>query len=742
MNRTGSGTRLFVDLQVTQSTDYGERGMPRYAAEFANALLEAGAPIAAFALNPSLPPPPRLPTAVRDSGLVVWNTIDVFRRLSEPGPLMPVLTCPFFEQHPVESVLPRHLLVGSGPIAAVLYDLIPYVMPDRYQRTAAERKLYGIRQQLVRRAEVLLALSENTRRDAIEILGVPPERVHTIGAGASEFFRTPTEDEDPAGVVHAALPDVRRRFLLAVGGPDPRKNWPALIEAFSLLPNPLRASLQLVLVSNLASQESLRARARECGLRDDELVIAPLVSDEVLRALYQSAGLFVLPSLYEGFGLPVLEAARCGCVALTSNVSSLPEVLDYEPATFAPDDPAAMASVMQRALEDDAFRGELQRVGKRAAQQHTWAAVADQTVTALRGVAKTRQVRPLRRRIAIVGRSSPESGIIAGTRPAVLHALAASVDVDCFEAGVDARVLNHSSRRWRAFPIETLGSTFVPASYDAVIYMIDEPALGGPVTRRFLRFPGIAYLRADPSRAADIVWNARAVLLPSDFARQITNSIVADGVAATREVLPLPAPTVVEHDRPSAGAFRIVVPGAIRSHDQAASIIEAVALLRPTARARVAFLGASDPHTRRTLMRLARNAGGARDVLFTDFVIAHEYETRLATASCAVCLTPGWSGGGSFPVLDALAAGVPVISDRADAAELPTAGVVPLASGAGPPELAAALRRLLDPADRRERGNGAHQYAATWTAEAYAEGLLDAISRQRDEPCDLITTAT
>jgi glycosyltransferase involved in cell wall biosynthesis len=562
----------------------------------------------------------------------------------------------------------------------------------------------------------------------MEVLGIDPERITTIGAGASELFHLPNVSEDATTTICRSIPEIDRGFVLGVGGADPRKNWLALIDAFALLPKGTRERLQLVVVSNLSSRAALRARARDRGLRDDQLVLAALVSDEVLRALYQTAALFVLPSLYEGFGLPVLEAARCGCPAITSDVSSLPEVLDFAPATFRPDDPASIAATMNRALVDEAFRARLRNAGDRAARQHTWMAVAKRAQATLSTVRISQHPRPIRRRLALVGWSSFEESIITGLPTSVVDLLAERCEVDCFNSDTEKRGRIRTDRRWRSFPIGSLGRTFVPATYDSVIYTIGEGAIGESVINYLRSVPGVAYLRAEPSQVLEIIKSARALILPSETARRQLDSLV-QGAAPPNEVLPLPTPSSPEeYEAPNFQTPVIVVPGLLRANSRPERIIEALALLQPHLPARVAFLGRSEAGLTRELLRSAQRLGVADRVTFTGFVAPHVYRAHLANARCAVKLQTGWSAGGSLSLLDCLAAGVPVITDRADAAEIQTAGVICIQPNGSARELAIMLRNLLmDHEQTRSRGTAAREYAASWTSAKFAEGLLEAV---------------
>src|SRR5690606_23793757 len=153
------------------------------------------------------------------------------------------------------------------------------------------------------------------------VLGVAPERVAAIGGAASDFFRPEQPGDDAAGLLVRALPALRRPFVLSVSGDDPRKDPETLIESFAALPADVRRAHQLVIACTLTPEAAAKWRglAHGHGLHDDDVVLTGYVTDEVLRALYQRASVFVFTSRYEGFGLPVLEAARCGAPAITTS---------------------------------------------------------------------------------------------------------------------------------------------------------------------------------------------------------------------------------------------------------------------------------------------------------------------------------------------------------------------------------------------------------------------------------------
>ena len=236
----------------------------------------------------------------------------------------------------------------------------------------------------VRRADAVLADSECTRRDLIELLETPPERVRVLYAGVQEPFQR---------VQEAALLDTVRakyglpaRFVLGLGTLQPRKNFERLIEAYALLATQAAPGIELVIAGEAGwMYEGIFRRVDELGLQGVVHLIGH-VADGDLAALYTLAELFVFPSLYEGFGLPPLEAMACGTPVVASNVSCMPEVLGDAALLVDPYDTKAIAEAMQSGLEDAALRGELIGRGLERARRFTWAAAAQKLLEVYREV--------------------------------------------------------------------------------------------------------------------------------------------------------------------------------------------------------------------------------------------------------------------------------------------------------------------------------------------------------------------
>jgi glycosyltransferase involved in cell wall biosynthesis len=224
----------------------------------------------------------------------------------------------------------------------------------------------------VRRADVVLADSQSTRSDVIECMGADPARVEVVYPGVEPRFR-PLEDAHALQAVRNGLPD---RFMLGLGTLQPRKNYERLIEAYGMARRKVGSKVKLVIVGGKGwLYESIFRRVEELGVAAD-VRFTGYVADEDLPALYTLAELFVFPSLYEGFGLPPLEAMACGTPVVTSNVSSLPEVVGDAALMVDALDVPALAEAIQHALSDQDLRGRMTHLGRQQAQRFTWPGAA------------------------------------------------------------------------------------------------------------------------------------------------------------------------------------------------------------------------------------------------------------------------------------------------------------------------------------------------------------------------------
>jgi len=494
---------LVLDLQGCQDIRNGDRGIGRAATELAMALQSRPGLVRALVLNPQLRVPGHLPAELLESPLLRWNTADALELARRQGHVAYHLMSPFELATPGPIAIPEHALREDIALLATLYDLIPLMDPARLLRGDTGRR-YRQRLQLLRSCDRVLCLSRHTRDDALRLLGGDASRYVVVGGGASSRFRPARPDDDPVGLLRHALPALRREPILMISGGDERKNTERLISAFAGLPDGLRRRHQLVVVCELdpGIGRAWAEHGAAAGFGADELVLTGFVTDEVLLALYQRAALVVVPSLYEGFGLPVAEAIACGRPVVTSSTTSLPELLELPESTFDPWDVNDMSRVIGRALAEPAFRERLVLAGRRMAPTHSWEAVADRVVGALEGLPQAAPrprsaVRRVRRlRLALVGPMPPVQSGVADYNGRLCQELGERVDLDVLVARENQRPQHRPDRavRARQLPAEALGRTLNPASYDAILYTFGNSQHHLTANDLALRFPGILWL--------------------------------------------------------------------------------------------------------------------------------------------------------------------------------------------------------------------------------------------------------
>ncbi len=270
----------------------------------------------------------------------------------------------------------EHLLLPLSSIATVMtvHDLVFERYPQ-YHKVLNYRFLKASMPLFCRRAQAIIAVSESTKRDLVALYGVPAAKVTVIPEAAAPRF-APQEPQRVESVRRAlGLPP---RYVLSVGTIEPRKNLSRLLGAMGpLFQDDLVDGLVLVGRRGWL-YEGFFAELEASPWRD-RVILPGFVDDEDLPAVYAGAALTACPSLYEGFGLPVLEAMACGSPVCASDASSLPEVGGEAAAYFAPEDVDAMSACLRAVLEDDALRAQMAQAGLARAAQFSWARVARET---------------------------------------------------------------------------------------------------------------------------------------------------------------------------------------------------------------------------------------------------------------------------------------------------------------------------------------------------------------------------
>lgn len=263
------------------------------------------------------------------------------------------------------------------------HDLTFFLVPERYPTT---RRLYfkAVTRASARLADALITPSEAVKGDVVRILHVPAERVTAVPEAAGPAY-VPVDSCDALAWVRRKykLPE---RYILSVGSLEPGKNRRRLIAACARLRE--RGIEHHLVISGQRAwhYEGELDIVRQLGL-DERVHVLGYVDGADMPALYSAADLFAFPSLYEGFGLPVLESMACGTPVITSNVSALPEVAGDAALLVDPADISGLAEAMERVLTDQALRADLRVRGLERARQFSWERAARETLPVYEKVA-------------------------------------------------------------------------------------------------------------------------------------------------------------------------------------------------------------------------------------------------------------------------------------------------------------------------------------------------------------------
>jgi glycosyltransferase involved in cell wall biosynthesis len=774
-----------------QNRAHFDRGIPRYVVEHVRAMHETRAEMLhSVLLSPELPLTGNL-SWLLGSGLLGWSTDDqrVARR-PDCAPLVYHIMSPFELGTPLHAMWPRWARESRVATVVTLYDLIPLVFPDHYLKDPRLSAEYEARLDLIRNADQVLAISQSTATDAIERLGISADRVHVIHAGSTDVFADMYVNADAAWVrLRQRLAAVRPGFVLYVGGFEFRKNLEGLIDGYGLLPASIRAEHQLVIACRMLPEQMARLKeyAARVGIRDGELVLTGYVSDAELGAMYHTCSLFVFASLYEGSGLPMLEAMACGAPVAASNTSTPPEILGDHEATFNPHDPASIAACLAAVISSPATLERLAERSQARVGAYTWTAVAEQSVEAYERAAARRgsprsRGRP---RVALVTPWPPERSGIADYSWRLATELGKQADVDvvvarpadqyalALEDGVHVMGA-HEYRR-----LEPL------RQHDRILYCMGNSLFHGHVYDLLRERPGVVVLH-DVQLTGFYGWQAGrecpkepAAALASKvhalYGHRLPPDVIGDqplhwdrqvalGVYMTREiqnlaeacfvhsqfaldlleldrgvldretpvrVLPFGIPTAAgEVPHEVSDAPLIVSMGVVNEVKGLASLISAFALVaaeRPAARLIIA--GATDDAESRRWHSYVREHAPGANIEIPGHVGPERYAELLREADLAVQLRLVTNGEASAAIADCLSAGlVTLVTDLGWAGELPAEVVSRVPVGIEPVALAQRIGQLLDDDMLRSAlGTAALEHARVCSFERVADAYLHAL---------------
>lgn len=399
--------RIVIDMQGAQASNR-QRGIGRYSYAFAKSLIRNCGDHEVFILLNGCLEDTVLPLREDFSSLLpkerihVWyasgplnwsGQMNFWRRsvaemtreaaISSLNPSVVVVTS-MFEGLSDDAVTSVGSLPGSPATVAILYDLIPALNPERYLENPVVALWYEDKLRHVRNADMLLAISESSRQEAITHLGCDKLKVINVSTDADPQFSLQNISSSSESKLRGKY-RLKRPFVMYTGGIDHRKNIEGLVRAWSLLPRTQRELHQLAIICSIQTEdlERIQSLAYQHGLLADDIVFTGFVPEEDLVNLYNICKLFVFPSWHEGFGLPALEAMRCGKAVLAADSSSLPEVVGRSDALFDPLNDSAICDKIKQVLVDDSFRAELEKHSLTQSKLFSWDKTAKAAIQSL-----------------------------------------------------------------------------------------------------------------------------------------------------------------------------------------------------------------------------------------------------------------------------------------------------------------------------------------------------------------------
>ena len=272
------------------------------------------------------------------------------------------------------------------PLVVSIHDLSFEHLPDTFKRRSRIQLRLTVRSS-ARRAARILSLSENVRQDIIATYGIPPERVTMIPLAAPDHFAPVTDENELQRVRHSY--GIVGEYILSVGSIQPRKNLARLVRAYARLRDerPGVKLPKLVLVGKRAWLYDETLRVIEESGAADQILLTGYVSESDLPALYSGAICFVYPSYFEGFGLPPLEAMKCGAPVIVGNQTSLPEVVGDAGLMVNPFDEAEIALALACLIDNPDLRDQLRVKGLKRAARFSWHDTAKRTLEVYEQVA-------------------------------------------------------------------------------------------------------------------------------------------------------------------------------------------------------------------------------------------------------------------------------------------------------------------------------------------------------------------
>jgi len=480
-----------IDVEALQNPNYKNRGIGRYIRNFLTALRQCGVKFKVV-FNPRLAPPD-INRAWLEYGMIPATRTSM---KNNPADWLIILS-------PIEESLgDTHIIYRSvnkkGKVATLIHDLIPILYEETYLRNKIDRTKYDICTSVYMQSDLLLTVSYNTKLDVERIIS-PKCPVAAIGAGVDEFFYTKKNHEDNSFFRNNALNRGNLsplRYIFTVSGLHKSKNLLFLLEAYSMLDYNFRSMYPLVVAGGFSSEAKREIHGiwdrkfSECTAERTEIYIEDHLSDELIKDYYHNAALFVYPSLYEGFGLPLAEAIVCDAPSIAAHRSAMREVLPFEAAHFDPRDVNSLKEKIRATVNDRAYRNQFLGWAASEKDRFRWSHVAStfiKTIDQFRDVeyAETKNEHK-RSKVAIIGPLKPSRTGIALYNSIMMEHLSSTFEWFATEG------FSNFPLGTKPYPAVLINKSWM--KYDGIVYVIGNSFHHVFALDTLMKRPGIVWL--------------------------------------------------------------------------------------------------------------------------------------------------------------------------------------------------------------------------------------------------------
>ena len=386
-------------------------------------------------------------------------------------------------------------------IIVTIYDLIPVIFWDNYIETMDDKGKteYFRRLGYLKSVDHILVISETTKNDLIELLEIPTNKIKVIYGSIDDIYETAHSSNIERKKIIQRY-NIDGDFILNTPGMDYRKNIHGLFKSFYYLSKEIMKNLSLVLVCKLSEEEecSLRNQWKNLGLPSNRLILTNYIPTEDLVQLYDSAKMFIFPSLYEGLGIPVLEAMSRGCPVITSNNSSLAEICESAAIYINPYDPREIASTIEKLYQDNDIISKMKDTGLIQWKKFSWKKVALRVLKCYETFDHDIQKRSIsnnkKYRIAFFTPLSPLSSGISDYSEELLPFLKDFFDIDIFIDNSYNPTNNDIIDNFNVYSHEKFSDINRDRSYDLCIYQTGNSEYHKYMLIYIIDYPGIVVL--------------------------------------------------------------------------------------------------------------------------------------------------------------------------------------------------------------------------------------------------------